>query len=104
MGRLARPHSNLSVLASKAFLGCSYEGHAEYVFRCRTCGTLIHYTNDKNDCPPFWSVIEGAPEYCAIKDFLVQARAAAHKEVERVLAELATCNDLPTVLELKVKI
>jgi hypothetical protein len=103
MGRLARPHPNLSVLASKAFLGCSYEGHAEYVFKCRTCGTLTYYTNDKN-CASFWSIIEKAPEYCTMRDFLVQARRAVNKEVERLLAELEARDALPDVLEFKIKI
>jgi hypothetical protein len=63
MRRLARPHTNLSVLASKAFLGATYEGYEAYIFKCRTCGTLMHYTNDRRERGPFWSVIEKVPDY-----------------------------------------
>jgi hypothetical protein len=61
--RLARPHPNLSVLASKAFLGATYEGHGEYIFKCRICGMLMHYTNNRDENGPFWSVIEKVPDY-----------------------------------------
>jgi hypothetical protein len=61
-GRLARPHTNQSVLASKAFLG-SLRRYEEYIFKCRTCGTLMQYTNDRRERGPSWSVIEKVPDY-----------------------------------------
>jgi hypothetical protein len=39
-----------------------------------------------------------------MRDFLVQARRAVNKEVERLLAELEARDALPDVLEFKIKI
>jgi hypothetical protein len=55
-GRDDEPHDKLFRVWSNSFRGSSHE---EYIYRCMTCGTLIHQMGDN---APFWNKIDKIPE------------------------------------------
>lgn len=60
---ISEPHTQLSLIGAKSFKDVMADSHDEYIYRCRTCGSILCLINHGNGRVMFWYIMDSAPEW-----------------------------------------